>query len=81
MKLGSPYRLHLDACDFRLATILQQVQMIQLKDHKGTKAYESCEKAFEAKQPIHSLVVQISKLDNNIPKNESWGKTLDETWV
>src|SRR6202050_5211570 len=26
MKLGSPYRLYLDACDFSLAAILQQVQ-------------------------------------------------------
>ena len=39
-KPGSPYRLYLDACDFGLATILQQVQRIQLKDLKGTKAYE-----------------------------------------
>ena len=45
------------------------------------KAYEHCEKDFEAKQPIPSLVVHITKLDNNIPKNGSWGKTLDETWV
>ena len=58
-KPGSPYRLYLDACDFRLATILQQVQRMQLKDLKGMKAYEHCGKAFEAEQPIPSLVVQI----------------------
>ena len=71
----------MDACNFRLATISQQVQRIQLKDLKETKAYECCEKAFEAGQPIPSLVVQITKLDHDIPKNGSWGKTLDETWV
>ena len=71
----------MDAYDFGLATTLQQVQRIQLKDLKGTKAYEHCEKAFEAKQPILSLVVQITKLDNDVPKNGSWGQTLDETWV
>ena len=81
MKPGSPYRLYSDACDFGLAAILQQVQRIQLKDHKGTKAYECCEKAFEAKQPIPFLVVQITKLDNDIAKNGSWCKTLDATWV
>jgi hypothetical protein len=75
------YRLYLDACDFRLAAILQQVQRIQLKDLKGTKAYERCEKAFEAEQLIPSLVGQITKLDNDVPKNGSWGKTLNETWV
>jgi hypothetical protein len=71
----------LDACDFGLAAILQQVQRIQLKDLQGTKAYECCEKVFKDNEPIPSLVVQISKLDNNVPKNGSWAKTLDETWV
>ena len=71
----------MDACDFGLAAILQQVQRIQLKDLKWTKAYECCEKVFEAKQPIPSLVVQITKLDDNVPKNGNWGETLDETWV
>ena len=80
-KPGSPYRLYSDACDFGLAAILQQVQRIQLKDLEGMKAYECCERAFKAKQPIPSLVVQITKLDNDVPKNRNWGKTLDETWV
>ena len=80
-KPGYPYRLYLDACDFGLATILQQVQRIQLKDLEGMKAYKHCEKAFEAKQPIPSIVVQTTKLDNDILRNGNWGKTLDETWV
>ena len=75
VKPGSPYRLYSDACNFGLA------QRIQLKDLKGTKSYERCEKAFEAEQLIPSLVVQITKLDKNVPKNGNWGKTLDETWV
>ena len=54
-KPGSPYRLYLDACNFGLAGILQQVQRIQLKDLKGMKAYECCEKAFKAEQLIPSL--------------------------
>ena len=68
-KPGSPYRLYSDACDFGLATILQQVQRIQLKDLKGTKAYKCYEKAFGTKQLIPSLVVQITKLDYDVPKN------------
>ena len=71
----------MDACNFGLAAILQQVQRIQLKDLKGTKVYEHCERDFEASQPIPSLVVQITKLDNDVPKNGNWGNTLDETWV
>ena len=61
--------------------VLQQVQRIQLKDLRGTKAYEHCKKVFQANEPIPSLIVQISKLDNNVPKNGSWAETLDETWV
>jgi hypothetical protein len=78
---GSPYRLYSDACDFGLAAILQQVQKIQLKDLKGTKIYEKCEKAFSAGEPVPSLVIQISKTDNDVPPSEPWGTSLEETWV
>ena len=66
-KPGSPYRLYLDACNFSLATILQQVQGIQLKDLEGTKAYKHCEQDFESKQLIPSLVVQIRQ-----PCSQRW---------
>jgi len=78
---GSPYQLYLDACDFGLTAIVQQVQRIQVKDLKRTKAYKCCDKAFKVKQLIPSLVVQITKLDNDVPENGKWGKTLDETLV
>src|ERR1700683_1584043 len=78
---GSPYRMYSDACDFGLAAILQQVQKIQLKDLQGTKAYERCEKAFKANETIPSLVVQISKLSNDVPENGSWAESLDDTWI
>lgn len=78
---GKPYRLYSDACDFGLAAILQQVQRIQLRDLRGTKAYERCEKAYQENQVVPTLVIQISKADNDVPASESWGATLDETWV
>src|ERR1700683_2754206 len=28
-----------------------------------------------------SLVIQISKLGNNVPKNRSWAEGLDNTWI
>ena len=37
---GLPYRIYLDACDFAVAAILQQVQPIKVGDLKGTKVYE-----------------------------------------
>jgi hypothetical protein len=78
---GSPYRLYSDACNFTLAAILQQVQKIQLKDLHGTKAYAKCEKAFKAKEPVPSLVIHISKVESDVPTNEDWGETFEETWV
>src|SRR5258705_6602531 len=78
---GSPYRLYSDACDFGLAAILQQVQKIQLKDLRGTRIYEKCEKAFLAGEPVPSLVIQVSKSDSDVPPSEPWGSTLEETWV
>ena len=70
----------LDTCDFGLAAIVQQVQRIQLKDLEGMKG-ECCEKVFEAEQLIPFLVVQITKLDNDVPGNENCGETSDKTWV
>src|SRR6202050_1940144 len=78
---GSPYRMYSDACDFGLATILQQVQKIQLKDLHGTQVYEKCEKAFLCGEPVPSLVIQISKADNDVPPSDPWDATLDDTWV
>src|SRR6202021_3008396 len=80
-KTRCSFRLYSDACDFGLAAILQQVQRIQLKDLKGTKAYERCKKAFKANEPIPSLVVQISKLSNDVPENGSWAESLDDMWI
>lgn len=78
---GLPYRLYTDACDFGLAGILQQVQRIQIRDLKGTKVYERCQRAFESKEPVPNLVVQISKADNDVPENGSWAKNFEDTWV
>lgn len=78
---GLPYRLYSDACDFGLAAILQQVQKIQIKDLKGTKAYERCEAAFKAGLPMPSLVIQICKADNDVPPPEPWANTLNDSWV
>ena len=52
-----------------------------MNDLKGTKTHGRCEKAYKADKPIPSLVVQISKSDNDVPINGNWGSTLDETLV
>src|SRR5882762_1903173 len=71
-----PYRDYLTDYTLTLAILAWQPSY-----NRGTKAYKRCEKAFRADEPVPSLVVQISKSDNDIPKNGNWGTTLDETWV
>jgi len=48
---------------------------IQLKDLRGTCIYEKCEKALLAGEPVPSLVIQVSKSDNDVPSSEPWGAT------
>ena len=52
-----------------------------MKDLKGTRIYEKCEKALLAGELVPNLVVQVSKTDNDVPPSEPWGATLEETWV
>ena len=49
---------------------------MQLKDLKGTKVYEQCLRVHEKNEPIPSLVVQMSKSDNDVPINGNWGSNL-----
>jgi len=57
------------------------IPMLEILDLQGTRVYEKCEKAFLAKEPVPSLVIQVSKSDNDVPPSQPWGATLEETWV
>lgn len=66
---GLPYRVYTDACDYGLAGIIQQVQLISIKDLKGTRTYERLEKAYKAGEAIPTLVSAIKGIDD-VPKQE-----------
>lgn len=78
---GKPYRVYSDACDYALAAILQQVQPILVRDLKGTKVYERLERAYEAWEPVPTLVPHLVKENSDVPGTDQWGETLDETTV
>lgn len=78
---GKPYRVYSDACDYALAAILQQVQPILVRDLKGTKVYERLERAYEAKEPVPILATHLTRENSDIPTNDQWGSSLDETTV
>ena len=76
-----PYRVYSDACDYGLAAILQQVQPIQIKDLRGTRAYDRLKKAHSKNEPIPSLVTAIPGIEEEIPKHLSWAENFEETTV
>ncbi len=78
---GLGYRLYTDACDYGIAAILQQIQPIAIKDLKGTRVYDKLKKAFNKKEPIPNLVIQISKNDTDVPENGDWNSDFETTVV
>ena len=78
---GLPSQIYLDACDFAVAAILQQVQPITIGDLKGTKVYERLEKVFKKGEPIPSLVTSLDKEGSDVPPMVEWSTDLDSTIV
>jgi hypothetical protein len=63
---GRPFRVYLDACDFGLAAILQQVQPIKIRDLRGTKIHEQLQKAYKNKEPIPDIATHLSKSESDV---------------
>ena len=78
---GLPYRIYSDACDFALAAILQQVQPIKIKELRGTKTYETLERAFKAKEPIPDLVTHLVKENSDVPQQGEWDNNFENMTV
>jgi hypothetical protein len=76
-----PYRLYTDASDYEIGSSLQQVQLIQVADLKGTAAYDKLQAAWETGTAVPKLVVILGKDMEEGGKEDQWGATLDETIV
>jgi len=66
-------------CDYGLARILQQVQLIAIRDLWGMKVYDHLRKAFNRKEPIPQLVMILSKNRNDIPEVSEWANDFEDT--
>jgi hypothetical protein len=78
---GQPYRVYSDACDYALAAILQQVQLIQISDLKGTKVYDKLRKAWDDKEDHPPLLcTHLTKENSDVPADK-WGSSFDTTTV
>jgi hypothetical protein len=79
--LGKPYRLYPDTCDYSISAILQQVQPIQIKDLRGTKVYETLEKAYKEGKPVPKLITTAYKQRDDMPGGDTWDKNFENTTV
>ena len=75
------YRVYTDACDYRLAGILQQVQPIWIHDLQGTKLYNKLKTAYEKGEPVPKLVVSVSKEYDNVLASDIWHQEFNETII
>jgi hypothetical protein len=79
---GSPYRLYTDTSDYVIGASLQQVQLIAIKDLKGTAAYDHLLKAWEQEKPPPSLVTSLAKdILEATSSCLNWGATFNNTMV
>jgi hypothetical protein len=78
---GQPYRLYSDASDFAIGTSLQQVQLIAVRDLKGTAVYDRLRKAWDAGQDVPRLFVNLTNDVVEMREKDRWAAEFDDTMV
>jgi len=78
---GLPYRVYTDMCDYGLASILQQVQPVAIRDLKGTRAYDQLKKVFDRNELIPQLITMLSRDKNDIPNVGEWVNNFEDTVI
>jgi hypothetical protein len=58
---GHPYCLYMDASDYAIGASLQQVQLIAIRDLRGTPAHDRLWKAWESSKPPPLLMPSLLK--------------------
>jgi len=70
----------MDASDFGIGTVLQQIQAIRIHDLRGTSLYNRLHKLHQSGNPPPQLII-ITDKDEKRPKAKSWNEDFDETEV
>jgi hypothetical protein len=78
---GQMYRLYTDTSDYAIAGALQQVQLIAIKDLKGTRTYKKLQAAHEKKENLPELIVHLSKEHNDRLPSPEWSNDWENTRV
>ena len=75
------YRLYMDASDHTIAGALQQVQLIAIKDLKGTRVYKRLLEAHTKGEPVPELVARLSKEHDDRRPTPAWHLDWEETLI
>ena len=78
---GQAYRLYTDASDYAIAGALQQVQLIAIKDLKGTRVHKRLLEAYTKGEPVPELVARLSKEHDNRRPSPAWLLDWEETLI
>jgi hypothetical protein len=78
---GQTYRLYTDASDYAIAGALQQVQLIAIRDLKGTRTYKKLQAAHEKKENLPELIVHLSKEHDDRLPLPKWSDNWENTRV
>ena len=77
---GQAYRLYTDTSDYAIAGALQQVQLIAIKDLKGTRVHKRLLEAHTKGEPVPELVARLSKEHDRRP-SPAWLLNWEETLI
>ncbi|QRV87090.1 Retrovirus-related Pol polyprotein from transposon [Ceratobasidium sp. AG-Ba] len=74
-----PFRLYTDASNIGLSGVLQQIQIIEVKDLKETQAFNKLEKAYKEGKPVPKMCTPVPKEEHVMAGgNSTWNS---ENWL
>jgi hypothetical protein len=78
---GVGYRLYTDASDIALAGTLQQIQPIEVRDLKGTRAYKKLKLAYDHGEPVPETVKKLVTDQDDRPPKTQWAPSFEDSTV
>jgi len=78
---GQAYRLYTDASDYAIAGALQQIQYMDIKDLKGTRAYKRLQEAYNKGDKVPDLTTKLSKEFDDKRPLPDWATNWEETQI
>jgi hypothetical protein len=78
---GKMYRLYTDASDYAIAGVLQQIQLIAIKDLKGTRVHKRLFETYKKGEKVPELVTRLSKEFDDQRPIPQWDDKWEDTLI